>query len=148
MGRSFSDCRCLDLPAGFDPCADREVAGIEVRKLLRTRAAAREAEMGQARAGLVEAEDELAALPPTPDPSAGADIAIDTDSEAAERKQIIASRMRVAERLSLLEAQTQAAIQRLQTAIDPSQNKCARQKLERTKHHKKLVRSIAKLSCR
>jgi exonuclease SbcC len=80
--------------------------------------AAREAEMRQARAGLVEAEDELAALPSAPDPSAGADIAIDTDSEAAERKQIIASRMRVAERVSLLEAQTRAAIQRLQTAID------------------------------
>jgi len=80
--------------------------------------AARGAEMRHARAGLVEAEGELAALPPAPDPSAGADIAIDTDSEAAERKQIIASRMRVAERLSLLEAQTQAAIQRLQTAID------------------------------
>ena len=84
--------------------------------------------MGQARAGLVEAEDELAALPPAPDPSAGADIAIDTDSEAAERQQIIASRMRVAERVSLLEAQTQAAIQRLQTAIDalPSSPDAAR----------------------
>lgn len=82
--------------------------------------AAREAEMRQARAGLVEAEDELALLPPAPAPdrSARADIAIDTDSEAAERQQIIASRMRVAERVSLLEAQTQAAIQRLQTAID------------------------------
>ena len=80
--------------------------------------AAREAEMRQARAGLVEAEDELAAFPPAPDPSAGADIAIDTDSEVAERQQIIASRMRVAERVSLLEAETQAAIQRLRTAID------------------------------
>lgn len=82
--------------------------------------AARRAEMGQARAGLVEAEDELALLPPAPatDVSAKSCIAIDTDSEAAERQQIIASRMRVAERVSLLEAQTQAAIQRLQTAID------------------------------
>jgi DNA repair protein SbcC/Rad50 len=80
--------------------------------------AARRAEMGQARAGLVEAEDELAALPPAQDPSAGTDIAIDTDSESAERQQIIASRTRVAERVSLLEAQTQAAIQRLQTTID------------------------------
>lgn len=44
-------------------------------------------------------------------------IAIDTDSEVAERQQIIASRVRVAERASLLEAQTEAAIQRLQTAI-------------------------------
>lgn len=82
--------------------------------------AAREAEMSQARAGLVEAEDELALLPPAPatDVSAKSCIAIDSDSEAAERQQIIASRMRVAERVSLLDVQTQAAIQRLQTAID------------------------------
>ena len=82
--------------------------------------AARGPEMRQARAGLVEAEDELALLPPAPatDASAKSCIAIDSDSEAAERQQIIASRMRVAERVSLLEAQTQTAIQRLQTAID------------------------------
>jgi exonuclease SbcC len=82
--------------------------------------AAREAEMSQARAGLVEAEDELALLPPAPatDVSAKSCIAIDSDSEAAERQQIIACRMRVAVRVSLLDAQTQAAIKRLQTAID------------------------------
>jgi exonuclease SbcC len=80
--------------------------------------AARKAEMEQVRAGLSDAADELAVLPPVPDPSARAGIAIDTEAEAAERQQIIASRMRVAERLSLLEGQIQAAIQRLQTAIN------------------------------
>jgi exonuclease SbcC len=92
--------------------------------------AARGAEMHQARTGLVEAEDELALLPPAPatEASAKSYIAIDTDSEAAERQQIIASRMRVAERVSLLEAQTQAAIERLQAAIDalPSPPEAAR----------------------
>jgi exonuclease SbcC len=82
--------------------------------------AARGAEMGQARAGLVETEDELALLPPASatEASAKSYIAIDTDSEAAERQQIIASRLRVSESVSLLDAQTRAAIQRLQTAID------------------------------
>jgi exonuclease SbcC len=90
------------------------------RRMAYAALAARGAEMRQARAGLVEAEDELALLSPAPatDASAKSYIAIDTDSEAAERQQIIASRMRVAERFSLLEAQTQAVIQRLQTAID------------------------------
>jgi exonuclease SbcC len=100
--------------------AERQSRRALARQTAYAALAAREAEMRQARAGLVEAEGELALLPPAldPDPSAKADIAIDTDSEKAERQQFIASRMRVAERVSLLEAQTQAAIQRLQTAID------------------------------
>jgi len=79
---------------------------------------AREAQMHQARAGLAEAKDELAALPPAPDRSARVGIAIDTEVEAAERQQIIAARMRIAERLSVLEGQTRATLQRIQTAID------------------------------
>jgi exonuclease SbcC len=98
--------------------AERWLRQAQVRQAAYAALAARHAEMAQARAGLGGAADELAALPVAPGRSEPAGIAVDTETEAAERQQIMASRLRIAERLCFQEGQTQASIQRLQSTIE------------------------------
>ena len=104
--------------------AERRLHQALARQAAYATLAARHAEMAQARAGLAEAVDELAALPVAAglpaeaDRSGQAGVPADTETEAAERQQIMANRWRIAERLSVQEGLTQESIRRLRSMIE------------------------------